>query len=134
MEAGTATAQQRRQVRALGEATVCGAFQATAHDSPDRVAVRTKGDEFSITWSEYAGRVRAAAGGLAGLGLGPGDTVAIMLSNRPEFHVVDAAAMHLGATPFSVYNTLAADQVAHLFSNAENRVVICEAAFAERVA
>ena len=52
------------------------------------------------------GAPRAAAG-LAGLGLERGDELAIMLTNRPEFHWVDAAAMHLGATPFSVYNTSA---------------------------
>ena len=28
-----------------------------------------------------------------------------MLVNRPEFNLVDTAALHLGATPFSVYNT-----------------------------
>ena len=41
-----------------------------------------------------------------------------MLTNRPEFHLVDTAALHLGATPFSVYNTSAAEQIAHLFANA----------------
>ncbi len=34
-----------------------------------------------------------------------GETVAMMLSNRPEAFIVDTAAMHLGAVPFSVYNT-----------------------------
>ena len=68
-------------------------------------ASATKGDEFSITWREYAERVEATAGGLAGLGLGRGDTLAIMLTNRPEFHWFDSAALHLGATPFSLYNT-----------------------------
>ena len=30
------------------------------------------------------------------------------LVNRPEFNLVDTAAIHVGATPFSVYNTLSA--------------------------
>jgi long-subunit acyl-CoA synthetase (AMP-forming) len=34
-----------------------------------------------------------------------GDTVALTLANRPEFHIADLAAMSLGATPFSVYLT-----------------------------
>jgi long-subunit acyl-CoA synthetase (AMP-forming) len=59
----------------------------------------------SITWREYAERVRRVAAGLAALGVGRGDAVGIMLTNRPEFHIIDAAALHLGATPFSVYNT-----------------------------
>jgi len=118
----------------LGVATLCEAFQRTAAVDPNRVALRTPGGAVEITWHQYAGRVRRLAAGLAGLGVQRGDAVALMMTNRPEFNICDTAAMHLGATPFSVYNTLAGDQIAHLFSNAENRVVICEAAFAERVA
>ena len=52
-----------------------------------------------------------------------------MLLNRPEFHLVDTAALHLGATPFSVYNTSAREQVEYLFSNARNRVVVTQREF-----
>jgi long-chain acyl-CoA synthetase len=133
METTTAAGAEREPVRALGEATVCAAFQATAEDHADRVALRTKGDAFSITWSEYEQRVRAAAAGLAGLGVGAGDTVAVMLTNRPEFHVADAAAMHLGATPFSVYNTYSPEQVEHLVKDAESRILVTEKAFLDRM-
>src|SRR5439155_1473872 len=51
----------------------------------------------------------------------------------PEFNVCDTAVLHLGATPFSVYNTDSAEQIAYLFSDAGNRVVICEAQFARAV-
>ena len=85
--------------------TVCEAFQITADAVADQVALRTKDDEVSLTWAEYADHVRKVAAGLASLGVGRGDTVAIMLTNRPEFHYVDAGAMHLGATPVSIYNT-----------------------------
>jgi len=118
----------------LGVATLCEAFQRAAAVNPDGVALRTPGGAVEVTWREYGERVRRIAAGLAGLGVQRGDTVALMMTNRPEFNVCDTAVMHLGATPFSVYNTLAAEQIGHLFSNAENRVVICEAAFADRVA
>ena len=52
-----------------------------------------------------------------------------MLTNRPEFHLVDTAALHLGAVPFSIYNTSSPDQITYLFGNAENRVVITQQAF-----
>jgi long-chain acyl-CoA synthetase len=118
----------------LGVSTLCEAFQRVAATNPDGVALRTPGGAVEITWREYAERVRRIAAGLAGLGVQRGHTVALMMTNRPEFNLCDTAAMHLGATPFSVYNTLAAEQIAHQFTNAENQVVICEAAFAERVA
>src|SRR3954452_12323360 len=125
MEA-TTTERERVQYKALQEPTICAAFQVTASEYPDRVALRTKGDEFSMTWAEYADKVRALAGGLAGLGLGGGDTIALLLTNRPEFHWVDAAAMHLGATPFSVYNTYSAEQIEFLVSDAQNRIIVTE--------
>src|SRR5437764_171622 len=127
----SATAEQVRAGRpaALDAATLCEAFQLTAAERASQVALRTPGDGVSFTFGEYAARVRAIAGGLAGLGVGPGDTVAIMLVNRPEFHLVDTAALHLGATPFSVYNTSTAEQIEYLFGNARNSVVVTERAF-----
>ena len=129
MERGTVERAPARQPQALSAATLCEAFQATARERPDAVALRTPGDDVSITWREYGERVPAIAAGLAALGVEPGDTVAIMLVNRPEFHLVDTAALHLGATPFSVYNTSSEEQIEYLFSNAANKVVITEREF-----
>jgi long-chain acyl-CoA synthetase len=113
--------------------TMCEAFQATAARYPRDVALRTLGGALTITWEGYADRARQIAAGLAGLGVGRGDTVALMMTNRPEFHLVDTAAFHLGAIPFSVYNTFAAEQVAQVLANAGNRVLICEEQFAPRL-
>jgi long-subunit acyl-CoA synthetase (AMP-forming) len=114
--------------------TVAEAFRLTAASHPDRVAVRTKDDEVSLTWSALRDRADALAGGLAQLGVGRGDAVALMLSNRPEFHLADLAAMTLGAVPFSVYLTSSPDQIAHVVGDAQARVAIVEAAYAERIA
>ena len=92
--------------------TLCTHFQRRVVDHADRVAIRTADGTTSLTWAQYGQRVRAVAAGLAALGVTRGDTVGIMLTNRPEFHIVDAAAMHLGAVTFSVYNTNAAPQIA----------------------
>ena len=92
--------------------TLAHAFRSTVEQHPDRVAVRTKDDEVSLTWSELRDRVDALAGGLAALGVRRGDTVALMLTNRPEFHIADLAVMTLGATPFSIYGTFTREQIA----------------------
>jgi len=118
-----------REPAALAASTLCEAFQITAAERPAAVAHRTPGDETSITWAEYAERVPRIAGGLAALGVERGDTVALMMVNRPEFNLIDCAALHLGATPFSIYNTSAPEQIEYVFSNAENRVVVVERAF-----
>jgi long-chain acyl-CoA synthetase len=113
--------------------TLCAAFQATVAAHPHNVALSLPDGSLRITWRQYAARVAALAGGLAGLGVRPGDTVGLMLTNRPEFHLIDTAALHAGATPFSIYNTFAPEEIAHLFQNAGNRVVVCEPQFLEQI-
>jgi long-chain acyl-CoA synthetase len=116
----------------LHAATLAEAFRTTVEAHPDRVAVRTKDDEVSLTWSALAARVDALAGGLAQLGVERGDTVALMLSNRPEFHIADLAVMTLGATPFSIYQTFTREQVEYVVGDAGAKVALIEAAFADR--
>jgi long-chain acyl-CoA synthetase len=115
--------------RAVGAATIAEAFRITAEDHPDRVAVRTKDDELSLTWSQLRDRVDALACGLHELGVRRGDTVALMLANRPEFHIADLAAMTLGATPFSIYATSSPEQIAYVVGDAEAKVALVEEAF-----
>jgi long-chain acyl-CoA synthetase len=129
-----AAAAERERPRALSAGSMCEAFQIVCSERPDEVALRTLGGGVSITFGEYAERVRRLAGGLHELGVGRGDTVAFMLTNRPEFNLLDTATMHLGATPFSIYNTSPPEQIAYLLANAGNRVMIVEAAFMDRVA
>ncbi|QBS39712.1 long-chain fatty acid--CoA ligase [Nocardia sp. CS682] len=113
--------------------TLCAAFQSNVAKYPDAVALRTLGGAVSITWREYGERVQAIATGLAALGIGSGDTVAIMLTNRPEFHLCDTAILHTGATPFSVYNTNPVDLLVYQFGNARNKAVVCERQFAPKI-
>jgi len=113
--------------------TLCGAFQITAAERADQVAHRAFGTALEFTFGGFASRVRALAEGMHSLGVRRGDTVALMLANRPEFNLADVAAMHLGATPFSVYNTLSPEQINQLFTNAGNRVVVTEKQFLPRV-
>src|SRR5918994_296094 len=108
----------------LQASTVAEAFQVTAQAHPARCGLRTKDAQLSISWRESADKVRAVAAGLAGLGLERGATMALMLTNRPEFHWFDAAAMHLGATPFSVYNTYTTEQIQHQVDDAEVRIFV----------
>jgi long-subunit acyl-CoA synthetase (AMP-forming) len=115
--------------RAVTASTLAEAFRQTVAATPDRVAVRTVDDAVSLTWAGLARRVDALAGGFARLGVRRGDTVAIMLGNRPEFAVIDLAAVTLGATPFSIYQTLTPDQIAYVVGDAGARVAVVETAY-----
>jgi long-subunit acyl-CoA synthetase (AMP-forming) len=112
-----------------GMPTICAAFQATAARYPDRLALRLPGEGIEWTWDEYAARVRRAAHTLHALGVRRGDRVALLLRNRPEHLLADLAAVHLGATPFSIYATSAPPQVAYLVRDSGACVLITEAAF-----
>src|SRR3954447_10588852 len=126
-------AESKEHYKALEQGTTPGAFQFTAKRGPDRPAIRALAAPFEISWGEYAESVRRAAAGLAALGLGKGETVALMMVNRGEFHIADAAAMHLGATPFSIYNTYTADQIAFLVEDGAPKIAITEQQFLERL-
>ena len=130
MESSTVTPAAGRAVDAP---TIAEAFRRTVAAHPDEVAIRTFGGAETWTWCELQERVDAFAGGLVKLGLGHGDTMAIMLVNRPEFHVVDLAATTIGATPFSIYGTYAPNQIEHIVADAEARVIVTEQAFLDSV-
>ena len=130
MEATTA-AQQGTAPPVHGE-TITQALEHTADRVPDRIAVRTKGGEETVTWSQLRDRADALAAGLRKLGVGKSDSVALMLGNRPEFHVADLAVMTLGATPFSIYQTYAPEQIQYVVSDAEARVAILDAQYLDR--
>ncbi|HEY4811837.1 MAG TPA: long-chain fatty acid--CoA ligase [Solirubrobacteraceae bacterium] len=127
------TDTMRPERAALGAATIAEAFRITAAERAEEVAIRTKQDAFSITWGELRERVDALAGGLAKLGVKRGDSVALMMTNRPEFHLCDLAAMMLGATPFSIYNTYTAEQIRYVVADADAKVLICEQRYLPQV-
>jgi len=116
----------------IKEARTLGlAFRRVAALHPERVAVRTIDDATCLTWDALRARVDALAGGLARLGVRRGDTVALMLSNRPEFHIADLAVTTAGGVPFSIYSTLAPEQIEYVLKDAGARVAIVESQFLE---
>jgi long-chain acyl-CoA synthetase len=114
-------------------ATMVQAFELTSAALADRVAIRTKGDAQTLTWAQWRRRTRDLAGGLRRLGLERGQTLALLLGNRPEFHVADMAAVTLGATPFSIYQTYAANQIEFVVSDADARIAIVERQYLDRL-
>ena len=109
------------------------AFYASAERLGDTVAIRSADDTVSISWNELRERVHRIAGGLAKLGVGKGDTVALMMNNRPEFFPCDLAAVALGGVPFSIYQTSSPEQIAYVASDAASKVAIVESAFLEQI-
>ncbi len=94
----------------------------------DRVALRRKehGIWKRMTWKEYGNRVQKAAAGLLALGLGPGDRVAILGENRPEWLICHLAVMSIGCVTCGVYSTSAPEQVTYVVGHSESRVLFAD--------
>jgi len=87
----------------------------------------TEGESWrTLTWSQTREMALDVAGALIELGVRPGDTVAIMATNRIEHFVADIGAVHAAATPMSIYNTLSPEQVAYVAGHARPAVVVLE--------
>ncbi len=109
--------------------TVTAAFLATVAANGDKVALRWKDDTdawHEMTYAEYADKVARAAAGLAAKGLGHGDRLMLMIRNVPEFHVLDTAALFVGATPVSIYNSSSPEQIEYLSNDAEAKLAVVE--------
>jgi len=108
--------------------TVPSRFLETVRSRPDAVALRARdGDGWQeTTFAEYAEDACRVAAGLGELGVRRGDRVVLMMRNRPEFFVADMAALLVGATPISIYNSSAPEQVQYLVGHCEAKVAIVE--------
>ncbi|MHB8511106.1 MAG: AMP-dependent synthetase/ligase [Actinomycetota bacterium] len=108
--------------------TVPSMFLAQAAERGEDVAFRFKKDgEWATTsWAQYANVVRAISNGLSSLGVQRGNKVAILSSNRQEWHEADVAVMSLGAVTVPIYVTNSPPQVAYIVSHSESKVLFCE--------
>ncbi|MFN3254147.1 MAG: AMP-dependent synthetase/ligase [Ilumatobacter sp.] len=78
------------------------------------------------TFDDLADTAARLAAGLRDLGVGPGDRVVMMIANRPEFHPLDLAVLFLGATPVSIYNSSAPEQIEYLTNDCGAKVAVFE--------
>jgi long-chain acyl-CoA synthetase len=104
-------------------------FAQTVDAHRTTVALRAQNPDGSfreVTWGDYADQAARLAAALRELGVKRGDRVVLMLRNRPEFHVADTAVCLLGATPVSIYNSSAPEQVEYLVGHCEASVAIVE--------
>jgi len=108
--------------------TLTEIFENRVARSADRVAMRVKADDGwrAITFREYDDQARAIANGLISLGVHKGDRVALLSTNRPEWHVADLGILLAGAVTVPVYVTNSSSQVAHVVGHSDARVIFVE--------
>ena len=128
-------AAERDRIQGLLEGrTLVDALAETAARNADEPAYSDRhqvaeGESWrTLTWAETRERALDVAAALIEAGVSPGDTVAIMATNRVEHFLADMGAVHAAATPMSIYNTLSTEQVAYVAGHARPTVVVLESA------
>ncbi len=105
----------------------------TAREDPDRYAIRSE-PHFDLTFSALNERANRLASSLYAQGLQPGDAVALVCSNRPEFADVWAACARAGFRLTTVNWHLGADEIAYIADNCEARALIGDERFGDALA
>ena len=108
--------------------TICEVLDTTAGAHGDRPAMRAKRDGIwhTTTWSEYRQQARQAARGFMALGTRPGQGVAIMGFNRPEWFLGDIGAILAGAVPAGIYTTNPPELCRYIAHHAAAAVAVVE--------
>jgi long-chain acyl-CoA synthetase len=91
---------------------------------PDRAAIVW--GPIRIPWSELPRRVDQCASGLAASGVAEGDTVALVVPNRPEFVIAFFAAMRIGAIMVPAAPAQAEAELNRLLADAAPKLLICD--------
>jgi long-chain acyl-CoA synthetase len=115
--------------QAVAGQTVAMRFLANLERRADVEVLRWQGVDgewYSQTLAQVADDVARLTTGLRGLGIEKGDRVVLMLTNRPEFHAIDLAVLFCGATPVSIYNSSAPEQIDYLVNHCGAKLAILE--------
>ena len=89
-------------------------FKACERRKPDALQVKRDGRYQPISHDTLKDRVRRASLGLDALGVRPGDRVAILSTNRPDWVIADLACLTMGAADVPIYPNLPPDQTAYI--------------------
>lgn len=110
------------------ESTLPQLMLQRAKATPHAVAFRQKdlGIWNELTWATVARHVRCAALGLLQLGVEPGDRVAVIAENIPEWAIIEYAAQSIGAVSIGVYPSSVRDEVRYMLAYVEATVVLAE--------
>ena len=103
-------------------------FFRQVNDRNQRIAMRHKdyGIWNRISWQQYGQMVQEVAAALISTGLQPGDRVAILGDNRPEWLICHLATMTIGCVTCGIYSTSAPEEVAFVAGHSESRVLFVE--------
>lgn len=100
-------------------------FQADNKPLPDAIAAKVNGRWQTYSSQEVLTKAEEVAAGLYRLGIRPGDKVAIISMNRPEWNFLDLGIQMLGAASVPIYPTAPTDDYKFILNHAEVKMAFC---------
>jgi long-chain acyl-CoA synthetase len=121
----SAKVDTRKEGESATASSVPGLCLAAAlnHGKQDALNHKIGDDWINISAETFVERVRNVALGLAGLGIKPGDRIALLSENRPEWSIADLAILSLGAINVPIYTTQAVDQIRYILTDSGTRAI-----------
>src|SRR5687767_12532158 len=93
------------------------------HNKSDALNYRSDGKWLNLAAETFVERVKNCALGLASLGIRPGDRIALLSENRPEWSIVDMAILSLGAINVPIYTTQAIEQIDYILTDSGAKAI-----------
>jgi fatty-acyl-CoA synthase len=109
------------------DATIYQGIASIAAERPSRPALLFQGTE--MTYDDLLVESEALAHGLADLGVGPGDRIAVWLGNRPEWIKAQLAASYLGAAVVAVNTRYRTHELEYMMNDSGCTVLLTEESF-----
>jgi long-chain acyl-CoA synthetase len=116
------THEEREEPKASSVPGLC-LTAALKHSKQDALNHKVGGDWLNISAERFVERVRNLALGLADIGIKPGDRIALLSENRPEWSIADLAILSLGAINVPIYTTQAVDQIRYILTDSGTRAI-----------
>ena len=104
-------------------------LQASAHDRPDHVAIRL--NQRALSYAELDRAARGVAASLHERGVRPGQHVAVMVPNVPEFTIAYFGILYAGCTVVPLNVLLSAPEVTYHIQDSESVLLIAHPLFRE---
>lgn len=124
--ASTASAKSTSEEQEIPKTSSVPALCLTAalkHAKADALNHKIGDEWINISAETFVERVRNLALGLASLGIKPGDRIALLSENRPEWSIADLAILSLGAINVPIYTTQAVDQIRYILTDSGTRAI-----------
>ena len=96
---------------------------ALKHAKQDALNHKIGSEWINISAEIFVERVRNVALGLAEFGIKPGDRIALLSENRPEWSIADLAILSLGAINVPIYTTQAVEQIRYILTDSGARAI-----------